>query len=176
MTDDQGHCTLELPRNASQVTAFCGKDGFVPAKQAWSEVENGAGLPATYTQELESGLPIGGFVRDEEGKPVAGAEVTVAISQGKSDQPDLDVPSPGNLSVYAPFPHFRVKTDAQGRWRCSILPANADQGSRLLFFVKHHDYVSDTGGYARRLSLKTARAMTGALRDEIRSACRRSGP
>jgi RNA polymerase sigma factor (sigma-70 family) len=162
-TDDQGHCTIELPRNASQVTAFCGKDGFVPAKQAWSEEENGAGLPATYTQELESGLPIGGLVRDEEGTPVAGAEVIVAISQGKSDQPDLDVPSPGNGSVYAPFPHFRVKTDAQGRWRCSILPANADQGSRLLFLVKHDDYVSDTGGYARRLSLKTARLMTGAL-------------
>jgi RNA polymerase sigma factor (sigma-70 family) len=162
-TDDHGHCTVELPRGASYITASCGKDGFVPTQRAWSNQEIATRLPTTYTQELETGLPIGGLVQDEEGKPVAGAEVMVAISQGKGDQPDLDVPTPGNGSVYAPFPHFQVKTDAQGRWRCSILPANADQGSRLLFLVKHDDYVSDSGGYARRLSLKTARAMTGAL-------------
>ena len=87
----------------------------------------------------------------------------MAISQGKSEAPDVDVPTPGNLSVYASFPHLLVKTDTQGRWRCSILPANADQATRLWFFVTQPGHVSDSGGYARRLSLKTARAMTGAL-------------
>ena len=61
------------------------------------------------------------------------------------------------------FPHIRVKTDAQGRWQCSILPVNADPATRLWFFVEHPHYLSDIGGYSRRLSLKTARAMTGAL-------------
>ncbi len=162
-TDDQGHCTIELPRGASSFTASCGKDGFVPTQQVWRDQEIREGVPATYTQELEPGLPIGGFVHDEEGKPVEGVEVTVAIRQGKRDEPDVDVPAPGNGSTYAALAHLTVKTDAQGRWRCSILPANADHGSRLLFLVRHHDYVSDAGGYARRLSLKTARAMTGAL-------------
>jgi len=67
------------------------------------------------------------------------------------------------MSVYAAYPHIRVKTDAEGRWRCSILPADADRATRLWFFVEHPDHVSDTGGYSRRLSLQTARAMTGAL-------------
>jgi RNA polymerase sigma factor (sigma-70 family) len=113
--------------------------------------------------ELTPGLPIGGFVKDEQGRPIEGAEVTVAISQRQVDVPDADVPVPANLSVYAGFPHIRVNTDAQGRWQCSILPANADETTRIWLFVKHPDYVSDTGGYSRRLSLKTARAMTGAL-------------
>ena len=77
--------------------------------------------------------------------------------------PDEDVPTPGNLHAYAGFPHIRVKTDAQGRWRCSILPLDVDPATRLWFFVEHPHYLSDTGGYSRRLSLKTARAMNGAL-------------
>jgi RNA polymerase sigma factor (sigma-70 family) len=114
-------------------------------------------------KELESGQPIGGFVKDEQGRPVEGAKVTVAISQRKDDVPDEDIPTPGNSQVYAGFQHISVKTDDQGRWRCSILPAYADPDTRLWFFVEHPLYVSDIGGYSRRLSLKTARAMTGAL-------------
>jgi len=160
-TDDRGRCSIELPRGGSSFTASCGKDGFVPTVQQWGEKEIRAGLPVTYTQELEPGLPIGGFVKDEEGNPVAGAEVTVAISQENSEERDLDGPTLGDISRPASFPHFLVKTDAQGRWRCSILPANADRGSRLWFAVEHPDYLSK--GYAQRLSLKTARALTGAL-------------
>ena len=35
--------------------------------------------------------------------------------------------------------------------------------TRLWFRVSHPDHVSDSGGYSRQLSIKTARAMTGAL-------------
>jgi RNA polymerase sigma factor (sigma-70 family) len=162
-TDTQGRCTIGLPDRAASFSISIAKDGFVPVFQSWNNRDGDLALPPTLTQELEPGQPIGGFVRDEQGRPVVGADVTVAIGQGRDDVPDTDVPAPGNMGVYAAYPHIRIKTDAQGRWRCSILPANADPGTRLWFFVEHPDHVSDTGGYSRRLSLATARAMTGAL-------------
>src|SRR5208282_4078420 len=115
----------------------------------------------TYTQALEQGQPLGGFVKDEQGRPIEGAEVEVAISQRKDDVPDADIPTPGTLRVFASFPHIRVRTDRRGFWQCSILPMVADPATRLWFSVAHPDYVSDTGGYSRRLTLKTARAMNG---------------
>ena len=65
--------------------------------------------------------------------------------------------------MYASFPSIAVSTDAKGRWRASVLPQDAERGTRLWFRVSHRDHVSDSGGYSRRLSIKTARAMTGAL-------------
>ncbi len=159
-TDQQGRSLVTLPEGASGVSVFFSKDGFVPKHRFWGENDV---HPKSYTEELEPGLPIGGFVRDEDGKPIAGALVTAALAQGKRDVPDLDFPNGGDVRVGAAFPHLTVTTDTQGRWRCSILPADADQGTRLWLFVKHPGYVSDTGLYSRRLSLKTARAMTGAL-------------
>jgi RNA polymerase sigma factor (sigma-70 family) len=61
-TDGQGRCTIELPQGLSSFAVSCGKDGFVPTQQAWGDQEIQAGLPATYTQEFEPGLPIGSFV------------------------------------------------------------------------------------------------------------------
>ena len=162
-TDADGRCAISVPAGAVSLSISIAKDGFVPASRSWNEKELAPGLPRTIAQELEPGQPIGGFVRDGQGRPVAGADVTVAISQGREDVPDEDVPAPGGMSVYAGYPHIRIKTDTEGRWRCSSLPPNADQATRLWFFVEHADHVSDRGGYSRRLSLKTARAMTGAL-------------
>ena len=82
-TDNQGHCKIELPQGGSDFVASCGKDGFVPTQQEWGDQEIRAGLAATYTQELEPGLPIGGFVKDEEGTPVTGAEVICGDQPGE---------------------------------------------------------------------------------------------
>ena len=112
-------------------------------------------------------------MKDEEGRPIAGAEVTAAISQRKDNVPDIDVPAPVNLRLYTGLPHLRVKTDAEGRWRCSILPAKANPDTRLWFFVEHPDYVSDTGGYSRRLSL---RPPGNDRRPDRRSRCGDSRP
>jgi RNA polymerase sigma factor (sigma-70 family) len=162
-TDDNGHCAIVVSGTPTNLRIAVAKDGFVPVFHAWNGSELRQGIPENFTQELDPGLPIGGFVKDEEGHPVERANVTVAISQRPDDVPDEDVVTPGNLQVFAGFPHVRVKTDAQGRWQCSILPASADPNTRLWFAVEHFAYVSDLGGYSRRLSLKTASAMTGAL-------------
>ncbi len=162
-TDAQGRSRFALPEGLSSLRVSSGKDGFALAEHSWNEKEIRQGLPPAFTQELEPGLPIGGFVKDEAGQPVPRAEVTVAIAPAKKDDPDVDVPARGNMSIYAAFPSWTVKTDDAGRWRCSILPDRAEERARLWFWVEHPDHVSDTGGYSRRLSLKTARAMTGTL-------------
>ncbi len=160
-TDAQGRCTISLPGGGPLAMLSIAKDGFVPFYRAWGDQDP---APAkSINQELEPGQPIGGFVRDEQGQPIVAADVTVAIGTGHGEIPDVDVPAPGNIQVYAGYPHLQVKTDAQGRWQCSILPAKPDPATRLWFFLEHPDHVSDTGGYSRRLSLATARAMTGSL-------------
>ncbi|MGP0064131.1 MAG: sigma factor [Isosphaeraceae bacterium] len=125
---------------------------------------------------IESGQLIGGHIRDENRRPVKDAEVIVAFAQN-GHGPDQDVPGSlksGAEGIFASFqteqvlsgffPSIRVKTDAEGRWRCSCLPAHPNPATRLFFQVRHPDYLSDTEALFRRtLSLKTARAMTGAL-------------
>ncbi len=162
-TDAQGSCKFDLPQGVAAVSTFSAKDGFVPIADSWPQGELSQVLPATWLRELEPGFPIGGFVRDEKGRPVAGAEVEVALDRRKTMAPDVDLPQGSNGSIYAPFPSITVKTDESGRWRCSALPADAEQTTRLWFYVSHPDHVSDSRGYSRRLSLKTARAMTEAF-------------
>ena len=162
-TDALGSCKFELPQGVASVTIFAAKDGFVPIADSWPQGELSQVQPGTWVRELEPGSPIGGFVRDEQGRPVAGALVEVALDRRKTAEPDIDLPQGSNMSHYASFPSITVKTDENGRWRCSVLPEDAEQTTRLWFYVSHPDHVSDSRGYSRRLSLKTARAMSGAF-------------
>jgi RNA polymerase sigma factor (sigma-70 family) len=159
-TDQQGRSVVGLPEAASNVTVIFSKDGFVPTRRTWGENEP---IPAPIREELEPGQPIGGFVKDLRGRPISAARVTVALRRQQRNEPDLDLPAGGDVSFGGALPSLTVATDAQGRWHCSILPADAEMGTRLWFYLEHPDYVSDTGHYSRRLSLKTARAMTGVL-------------
>ncbi len=163
ITDALGSCRIELPLGVSSLTIYVGKDGFVPIQDYWPEKKIRQGLPLILVQELEPGLPIGGLVKNDRGALVAGAEVTVAIASGARAGEDIDLPEGSNRSVYAGFPRITIKTDAEGRWRASVLPKDAERVARLWFSVSHADHVSDSGGYSRQLSIKTARAMTGAL-------------
>jgi hypothetical protein len=102
------------------------------------------------------------LVKETQGRPIEGAEVTVAFDHPVR-KPDADLLTPSFWSVDGDFEYVRVKTDAEGRWRCSSLSADPRPNSALLLLVVHPDYVSDTGGFKRQLSLRMARAMTGVL-------------
>jgi uncharacterized GH25 family protein len=178
LTDQQGRCLIEVPRDISGLVILSAKDGFGPASQSvrwkedsgflyltkagWTPQEFQPGLAPMVTRELEPGETIGGSVKDDQGLPIEGAEVTVVFDH-HSDTPDADFLAPSNWSAHGNFAYVRVKTDAGGRWRCSSLPAAPRHNSALLLRVVHPDYVSDTGGFKRQLSLRTARAMTGVL-------------
>ncbi len=181
LADERGFCVFDVPKGRSELSLVTIKDGFAPAirdivwqpatgfydrdGRFWPALKVRQGV-ATVTQELGVGQTIGGFVKDEQGRPIADAEVVVVFGRERNDS-DTDAPQPsiGTIMIgdQLASPCVRVKSDDQGRWRCSSLPEQPDPGMRLLFRVRHPDHLSDTGVLLRRLSLKTARAMTGVL-------------
>ena len=116
-TDDQGRCVVPVPTDVEKSGHFAvhaWKDGFVPVRVLWGYARGFEyeGVPAAYTVFFDRGTPIGGIVRDEQGRPVAGARVFPAFIRCRRSEIEwIDLPS-----------HASFATDAQGRWRCSILP------------------------------------------------------
>ena len=76
-TDEQGRCSVPVPSDIEKTRHFAvraWKDGFVPVRVLWGytrsfEFER---VPASYTVILDRGTTIGGTVRDEQGRPIAG--------------------------------------------------------------------------------------------------------
>ena len=77
--------------------------------------------PKIRTSELEPGSTIGGLVKDSAGRPIAGVLVHV-VSKGQGEDADVREHS--------------HKTDAEGRWQCSEVPADL---SKTSFRFEHLD-------------------------------------
>lgn len=79
----------------------------------WAGNEVAAGLPDSFTAELEDGWSIGGVVVDEAGTPIEGVRVRPSIEFKKrpGDNSQLGVGT-------------RITTDKQGRWRYDTVPAS----------------------------------------------------
>jgi protocatechuate 3,4-dioxygenase beta subunit len=91
-------------------------------EQSWE-----GSLPGPYTVKLSPGITIGGFVREENGQPVAGATVKVWGSDSQKEQ--LTAAPPGGMdyaSVMMPNA-VELQTDARGSWTLAHFPAEADQ-------------------------------------------------
>ena len=175
-TDDQGCCQIEAPSGETGVIFWLGKEGFVSVShslrwigktalayttaQGRTQQEVREGTVPTISQELEPGDVIGGLVKDVQGRPIEGAEVTlefddfgvgVGVIVGKREG---DVLTRSNrVPVNGTFPYLRVKTDPQGRWRTSSLPADFSPKGLVLVRVAIRSCMSDTGVYQRQLSL-----------------------
>jgi protocatechuate 3,4-dioxygenase beta subunit len=91
-------------------------DGFTPYERTWRDT-NVEKLPKHYVRKLteHASEPIGGIVRDENGKPVEGAEVCFSVSLiGRKSDPN----SGSFINSYAQW----IKTDSEGRWKYAVLP------------------------------------------------------
>jgi hypothetical protein len=162
-TDDEGRYTIALTGGATallQVVVV--HPGFAPIELRWAGQEP---IPETYTVALERGVPIGGTVRDEQGRPVAGARVHLQIGA---------IPPRGGSERY-PGPDSEVAaavTDEEGRWRSEALPASAGAGGRLELVTTHPDHVglkqTVTAGDLRALAvagvMKAGRSLSGTVR------------
>ncbi len=144
-TDDQGRCAVPVPpdEKSHHFAVQAWKDGFVPVRVLWGhdgkfEFE---GIPAAYTVLFDRGTPIGGVVRDEQGRPVAGARVAPGSSGSlRGENEYLELPWDASFT-----------TDAQGRWRGDILPAEWEAGEMDLR-VEHPRFLSSgRGTYEHRL-------------------------
>ncbi len=116
------------------------KPGFVPVQVMWDNAGARVAVPVPreHTVRLEPASTIGGFVLDEQGQPIAGARVSLSIpSSGnqKPGEPRIDLGS------------FQTRTDAEGRWKCELVPAKLDM---LSMTVEHSDYVLERHPFWRR--------------------------
>lgn len=126
-TDKNGRYRVELDnRHPSILSIRVHKPTYVPMVVGWSEESDPAGVPESHTLRLEPGSPVGGVVRDQDGRPVEGA--TGLVMTGQNDGRDRY-----NLWDYP------VKTGADGRWVCDAFPRKI--GSIQVRF-EHPDYAT----------------------------------
>ncbi len=156
-TDNLGRCTVPVPPRKDQVEYFViqsWKEGFVPIRLGWLDGPREPGVPASYTLVLDRGAPIGGLVRDEEGRPVAGARLFVGRFSHDFQVEKTETPS---------MPPTRsLVSDSEGRWGSALLPASVERG-KLNFRVEHSGFVSNRWAFDRALSIKDLRAMRAVV-------------
>jgi RNA polymerase sigma factor (sigma-70 family) len=134
-TDKFGVCEIPVSRGPVSMQGVSSRtDGYVDTAVAW-QPERGETIPRQYTLRLDNATPIGGQIVDENGKPVAGAEVTVTSRNFASE----DSSSP-QISTAATEHKL---SDAEGRWRIARFARKAV--STLNFQVTHPDFVAETG-------------------------------
>ena len=90
-------------------------EGFADLRVTWGLA---GPIPAEYTLRLKRATPIGGFVLDEDGKPVPGAEVDLIslwhFVDGQSRDPLIETCGGAEKAI----------TDGDGRWRLSRFDRN----------------------------------------------------
>jgi beta-lactamase regulating signal transducer with metallopeptidase domain len=133
-TNTEGVAVIDAPKEGAtdyQILAY--KTGYVTQGTHWprgshqgSAVAN-VTLPEEFSFSLDEGTILGGIVRDEQGRPISGAEVTVDGRQSEGDEVR-------SMSV-----NDTVKTDVEGKWASSRVPENLE-GFELSISVKHPDF------------------------------------
>jgi beta-lactamase regulating signal transducer with metallopeptidase domain/uncharacterized GH25 family protein/thiol-disulfide isomerase/thioredoxin/Leucine-rich repeat (LRR) protein len=129
-TNSQGQAVVDLPNTFDILRLFVTKGSYVPLFRGWGEEWLTAGnrLPDEHTFTMKKGTVIGGTVKNEDGKPIAGVKVEV-----NCDGADC-------LSSLANGSDARV-TDAQGRWTLDNVPEG--DAIRLSLRLNHPNYASD---------------------------------
>jgi hypothetical protein len=148
-TDKDGLCRIVLGgKTPEYVRVEVKKEDFVPIRLSWRQTVSHPVMPDQYTLALEQGTSIGGIIHDEQGNPIEGASVY------------LLVPGGDEIERAAIWDHTE-KTDAEGRWRCDIIPSKLDD---IWIRLAHPDYISDEMyGKTPKPTIEQLRAMTGVM-------------
>jgi Carboxypeptidase regulatory-like domain len=161
-TDNDGHYAIALPAGAfSWLRIGVVHPGFAPQELFWSGEEP---IPDSYTVSLERGVPIGGNVRDEQGRPIAGATVHLHVWASPPRGRPERYPDP--MSEFA-----AAVTDEAGRWRSEALPASATPGVKLELLTTHPDHIAlrqpvtaeSLRGLASAGVMRTGRSVAGTV-------------
>lgn len=160
-TDEEGRYRIALPGlSHSPVEVVVAHPRFAPIEIDWATQEP---VPDSYRVILERGVPIGGTVRDDRGRPVAGARVHLQIGArpprgGRERYPDAD-------------DAVSAVSDGRGRWRSESLPASAGAGVRLELVTTHPDHVAleqavtaeALRAFAAVAEMKAGRSLSGTV-------------
>jgi beta-lactamase regulating signal transducer with metallopeptidase domain len=132
-TDAQGTATVVVPTDGGYLSLMAHREGYPRLTKWWRNDHGVDPFPAEFAFTFEQGRTIGGVVRDEQGKPIAGVQIDASIIiSPKYAQSRIDV----GLSP--------LTTDAQGRWHLDHVPQRIDE---IWIRFVHPDYVTE--GYPR---------------------------
>jgi protocatechuate 3,4-dioxygenase beta subunit len=130
-TDTAGRAVVVLPPvlvDASWLSVTMQHSNYASRGVTWQSTGGHVRsvLPAQYTSKLAPGIRLGGFVRDEQGHPVAGATVMAWGAESKAEQW-----SPTSAArEYAWVPRIEgrgIVTDTNGYWLCENFSPEADR-------------------------------------------------
>ncbi len=157
--DAQGQTVVDLPKTIDILRLWARKDSYVPLFAHW-EQNDPEKIPKEFAFKLKKGTMIGGFVKDEDGKPIAGAKIAVSCEVLNENE--------GRRTLVtrwlAEEDGVRV-TDAQGKWILDNVPEG--DNLRISLSIQHPDYVSDLtwGGMQdlQNVTLASLRQQTGTI-------------
>jgi outer membrane lipoprotein-sorting protein len=133
VSDAQGQTVIKLPQAFSILRLFTRCDGYVPLFVHWEELDENP--PDVFTITLTKGTTIGGFAKNEQGQPIAGAKVEVMLSQDYSEQ----LKRTSFTRWLAEGDNARI-TDAEGRWMLDNVP---EGDVKMLVKISHPEYIGD---------------------------------
>src|SRR5262249_39402397 len=81
-TDPTGAAAVQLPKTFYILRLWAIKSPFVSLFANWeqNELASGQEIPAEYVFRMESGVAAGGQIVDEQGEPIASAQVQVSLA------------------------------------------------------------------------------------------------
>ena len=130
-TDESGRMVIPLPeKEFERMTVTASRDGLVPKRVYLRHFSGETEIPRHYTLTMDRATSIGGVVRDEQGRPIEGATVSLynyAPNDRGREALDLD--------------GVTARTDAQGRWHLDLFAASFDLGY-LQFSYAHAEFLS----------------------------------
>ncbi|MGO9107675.1 MAG: hypothetical protein ACLP9L_00450 [Thermoguttaceae bacterium] len=151
VSDAHGQTVIELPHNFNILRLFTRCDGYVPLFVHWEELDENP--PDVFTIKLTKGTTVGGFVKNKEGQPIAGAKVEVMVTHAYAEVLKRMCVEPW----LAEGDDARI-TDSEGRWTLDNVP---EGDVKLLVKISHPEYVSDetSGGLqkAQNITLESFR-------------------
>ncbi|MHC4499767.1 MAG: carboxypeptidase regulatory-like domain-containing protein, partial [Planctomycetota bacterium] len=134
VTDEGGRCRIETGEEKTNFILIEVKaERFVPVSVHWGEEEGLLEIPRTYKVALEPGTSIGGFIQNEDGQPIEGATIHLRAGGGESS-------TINGAQVWARIWDHKETTDANGFWRCDMMPSGLDY---VEIRLTHADYVDD---------------------------------
>lgn len=155
-TDTQGRCWIILPTDKTKYLRLIARhDGYVETMVEWQSAGQ-LSIPAAFTLALEPGTPIGGIIRNEQGQPIEGANVSLVIGRGIEDE---QRPSPRESKMVN---YVDCKTDQDGKWVCDSAPLDI---KKMSIRLSHPLYVTDneSGEVTSKPPAQNLRDMTAVL-------------
>jgi RNA polymerase sigma factor (sigma-70 family) len=127
-----GICNVYYPKDAEALELVSRTDGFADTILHW-EPAKGDTIPANYTLRLVRAVHMGGYVRDENGAPVAGIKLEFRRNGARED------PAVILSHENHEFKSMEAVTDAEGRWRLDRMAPEVFP--RAAAFIDHPDYL-----------------------------------